>query len=264
VARTPKDGWKGRLANDDLLVARVEARTTSNITIVTAGGTIARFVAFDAPESEKDRGTRLNGLAGVAGNVAGVLGSVEDPASVVVVTAQGVIKRLTADEFNNTKPGAPIIRVNDGDEVVGVSVVADDSDVIMITSDAQLLRTPVAPVRPQGRAAGGVAGMRVKDGSRIIGAWRVDPEDVVVVSTSAGKAKLTPAKEYPSKGRGTGGVRCVTVPNGIDVVSAFVGPDNALVARTDKGVKKVTPPVAKRDAAGQDMGAVWRKIGVAR
>jgi DNA gyrase subunit A len=264
VARTPKDGWKGRLANDDLLVARVEARTTSNVTIVTAGGTIARFVAFDAPESEKDRGTRLNGLAGVAGNVAGVVGPVEDPATVVVVTAQGVIKRLTAAEFNGTKPGAPIIRLNGGDEVVGVSVVAEDSDVIMVTSDAQLLRTAVKPVRPQGRAAGGVAGMRVKAGCRIVGAWRADADDVVVVATSAGKAKLTPAKEYPAKGRGTGGVRCATMPNGIEVVAAFVGPDAALVARTDKGVKKVAPTVGKRDAAGQDMGAVWRKIGVAR
>lgn len=264
VSRTPKDGWKGRLANDDLMILRVDARTTTEMSVVGVDGTVSRFIAIDAPEAEKDRGTKLAFLTSNQGKVAGIVGQLSEEGTVTVVTAGGVIKRLTSSEFNGTKPGSPVIKLQGGDEVVGVFPTTDATDVIMITSDAQLLRTSAGQIRPQGRAAGGMAGMRVKTGAKIIGAWPVTEGEVVITAASNGKAKLTPASEYPSKGRGTGGVRCQTIPAGNHITAAWVGKPSTIVTRSGKSVKKVDVPEGKRDAAGQDMGSVWDRIGVAR
>jgi DNA gyrase subunit A len=264
VARTPQDGWKGRLANDDLLIARLDARTTSDMAVISADGSVTRFLAAEAAEADKDRGSKIAFLAGTQGKIASLVGPASENQAVVVVTANGVIKRLTAEEFNGTRPGSPIIKLQGGDEVVSAFVADDNTDVVMITNDAQLLRTSAGQVRPQGRAAGGMAGMRVKSGARIIGAWPLGAEDVLVTAASNGKAKVTPLAEYPAKGRGTGGVRCQTLPAGVELTAVWMGAPQTLVARIGKNVKKVDPPAGKRDAAGQDMGAVWDRIGASR
>lgn len=265
AGRTPQDGWKGRLGADDLLLARVECRTTSTLTVITPDGVMGRFGAIDAPEIIKERGTRLGPLAGVAhGPVAGILGPIEDPATVVLVTEQGVIKRIKSDEIAKARPGSSVIKLQDGDKVVAAFTAVDDNEVIMISSDAQLLRTKLGAVRPQGRTAGGVAGMRLKDGAKIVGAWRVADEDIVVVAASNGKAKYTPAAEYPAKGRGTGGVRCCVLGSGDTLTAAWVGPNQQLAARTDKGIIKIKPTQGRRDAAGKPENQVWTALGVAR
>ena len=131
----------------------------------------------------------------------------------------------------------------------------EDQDLVFITSDAQLLRFGAAAVRPQGRAAGGMAGIRLAPRASVIWFGAVDPAgaqadvpagaraggpgdipDVPVVVTVAGSAgalpgtsaatvKVTPYAEFPAKGRATGGVRCHRFLKGEDVlVLAWAGP----------------------------------------
>ena len=93
-----------------------------------------------------------------------------------------------------------------------------DEDLVFVTSDAQLLRFAAPSVRPQGRAAGGMAGIKLAAGQRVVFFGAVDPARRRVVVTSAGSSgalpgtepgslKVTPYAEYPAKGRATGGVR---------------------------------------------------------
>ena len=76
-------------------------------------------------------------------------------------------------------------------------------------------------MRPQGRSAGGMAGIRVAAGQRVRFFGALDPaRDGVVVTVSGsadalpgtdpGAIKVTPFAEYPGKGRGTAGVRAHT------------------------------------------------------
>lgn len=265
IGRTPQDGWKGRFGVDDLLLARVECRTTSVLTVITPEGVLGRFGAIDAPEIVKERGTRLGPLAGVPhGPVAGILGPIEAPATVVLVTEKGVIKRLSSEEVGKARPGSTLIKLQEGDRVVSAFTAVDENDTIIITSDAQLLRTNLGAVRPQGRTAGGVAGMRLKGDAKVIGAWRVAEDDIVVVAASNGKAKFTPANEYPVKGRGGSGVRCCTLGASDTLAAAWVGSSQQLAARNEKGIGKIKPTQGRRDAAGKLESQTWTTIGVAR
>ena len=64
-------------------------------------------------------------------------------------------------------------RAASGDRVVGAVPLSGETDeLVFITSDAQLLRFPAASVRPQGRAAGGMAGVRLAAGRRWCGSAR--------------------------------------------------------------------------------------------
>src|SRR4029078_8655044 len=92
-----------------------------------------------------------------------------------------------------------------------------DEDLVFITSDAQLLHFPASSVRPQGRTAGGMAGIKLAAGARAVFFAAVDPVATNIVVTSSGSSgalpgtepgslKVTPYAEYPAKGRGTRGV----------------------------------------------------------
>jgi DNA gyrase subunit A len=155
--------------------------------------------------------------------------------------------------------------------VVGaVQLTSEDCDLVFITSDAQLLRFPAASVRPQGRAAAGMAGVRLAPRATVawFGAIATGPgpageaaADSVVVTvagstgalpgTGAATAKVTPYREYPAKGRATGGVRCHRFLKGEDtLVLAWAGPGPARGA-TGAGVPVDLPgPDGRRDGSG--------------
>ena len=87
--------------------------------------------------------------------------------SIALGTRQGVVKRVTAGDWAN-KPEFEIIALKPGDEVVGAAQGADSDELVFVASDAQLLRFPSSTVRPQGRSAGGMAGINLSADARVI------------------------------------------------------------------------------------------------
>jgi DNA gyrase subunit A len=215
-------------------------------------------------------GERVVGLA--AADAAG--------AGLALGTAAGIVKRV-APEYPGSSSEFDVIALKDSDRVVGaVQLTSEDQDLVFITSDGQLLRFAARTVRPQGRAATGMAGIRLSPGASVIwfgavtpaGAARAaggkgglpggDPAAGPVVATVAGTtgalpgtggatAKVTPYREYPAKGRATGGVRCHRFLKGEDtLVLAWSGPAPARGA-TDAGVPVDLPQAdPRRDGSG--------------
>lgn len=62
----------------------------------------------------------------------------------------------------------PVIDLKDGDEVVFAAVAEDDDRLVFISSDSSLLTFEAKNVRPQGRTAGGMAGIKLAEGA----VWR--------------------------------------------------------------------------------------------
>ena len=86
-----------------------------------------------------------------------------------------MVKRI-ASPTTRTGPTSSSISLKKGDEVVGAAAVpATSEELVFITSDAQLLQFPAASVRPQGRSAGGMAGIRLAQGAEVIFFTSVDP-----------------------------------------------------------------------------------------
>ncbi len=177
------------------------------------------------------------------------------------------MKRVNT-EYPTNRDSWEAVALRDGDEVVGaVELPAADCDLVFITDDAQLLRFAADKVRPQGRQAGGMAGVNVSAGARVIffGAVDLSPRDgewasvvVTIAGTSTalpgtqpGRAKVTPFAEFPAKGRATGGVRCHRLLKGEDtLLLAWAGLAPARAAAAN-GVPLDLPATGgRRDGSG--------------
>lgn len=171
------------------------------------------------------------------------------------------MKRVVPD-YPANKDELEVITLKDGDRIVGATELrTGEEDLVFITSDAQLLRYPAAQVRPQGRPAGGMAGVKLTAGAVVLSFTAVDPAADAVVFTVAGShgtlddseltSKLTPFDQYPRKGRATGGVRCQRFLKGEDVlVFAWAGAVPARAAQQNGTPAELPAPDPRRDGSG--------------
>jgi DNA gyrase subunit A len=171
------------------------------------------------------------------------------------------------------------VALKDGDEVVGCATVSDDDELVFIASDAALLHFPAGSVRPQGRPAGGMAGIKLAAGQRVVhfGALAAgfpssgEDEPVVVTvagtsdalpGTQAGTAKVTPFSRFPGKGRATGGVRAHRFLKGEDALFlAWAGPGPARATGSAGQPVDLPAPDDRRDGSGLPLAAPPLAIG---
>ncbi|MEU3749747.1 MULTISPECIES: DNA topoisomerase (ATP-hydrolyzing) subunit A [Streptomyces] len=255
----------------DLIVSAVAATQRGDVGAVTSAGRLLRIAVIDLPQLPDT--ASVPSLAGGA-QLSEFL-SLETDESVVCLTTldesspglalgtlQGVVKRVVPD-YPANKDELEVITLKDGDRIVGATELrSGEEDLVFITSDAQLLRYPAAQVRPQGRPAGGMAGIKLTEGAEVLSFTAVDPAADAVVFTVAGStgtldasagtsAKLTPFDQYPRKGRATGGVRCQRFLKGEDVlILAWAGATPARAAQKN-GTPAPLPEVdPRRDGSG--------------
>ena len=284
----------GRRAAHDVIVSSVRSTARGTIGVVTSAGRLIRLGVLELPALPPSaHSPALSGGApvgefvttGPGETVVAIVAADADGEGLALGTAQGVVKRVTPDYPQNAAD-FEVITLKDGDRVVGAVQLTDqDQDLTFITSDAQLLRFPASAVRPQGRAAGGMAGIRLSPGASVIWFGAVDPaagvEDAAsegpaagpVVVTVAGAAgalpgttaatvKVTPFAEFPPKGRATGGVRCHRFLRGEDIlVLAWAGPGPARGATEAGTPVELPPPVGRRDGSGERVRHPLAAIG---
>jgi DNA gyrase subunit A len=250
----PLQGARGR---HDTLRVRVSTDTHATLGALTSTGRWVHVPVLELPTGGKDRGAAVREVLDLAdGEDVVTLVPLDRVPPLAIGTRAGVVKVLNPDDLPK-KSGQSVIGLKDGDVVVGAGPVAGpDTDLVFVTSDAQLLRTPAGQVRPQGRTGGGVAGIKLADGAEVIAFAAVgagEPADVVTVAGGPGAAtaaKVTALADYPHKGRATGGVRAHRLLRGQDrLVCAGVGAD--LVGATANGATVALPGErVKRDSSG--------------
>jgi len=268
-----------RRSKHDAIRSAVDATTRGDLGAVTSLGRLVRFSPVDLPSVPANSvqlaaGTRADQYLGLPGgeHVVAIVPLADEP-PIALGTSQGVVKRVAASELAN-KNDVEIISLKPGDTVVGAALAPDEVELVFVTSDAQLLRFGADAVRPQGRAAGGMAGIRVTPGERVIAFMALTASDETVVATIAGSSQSLPGTdagsgkvsafaEFPPKGRGTGGVRAQRFLKGEDSLTlAWIG-DEPRAVGADGAVRQLPAAGAKRDASGQMLDAVVGAIGSA-
>jgi len=112
------------------------------------------------------------------------------------------------------------MRFGDGDELLGMHVVAHGADVLVATGGGYAKRTPSDQYPLQGRGGRGVLTARIVEArGELVGALMVRPEDEVFAITSAGGVIRTSAAEIKQSGRQTMGVRLVNLASGQSLVA---------------------------------------------
>jgi len=277
-------------AAHDIVASAVSATARGTIGVVTSAGRMIRLSVLEIPSlPPSDVAPSLAGghpvtefvTALTPGEKVLALANLDTPdAGVALGTASGIVKRVLP-EYPANRDEFELITLKDDDQVVGAAqLTGDDAELVFITTDAQLLRFPAAAVRPQGRPAGGMAGIRLDAGASVVWFGALGPDaasaaaDAVVVTvagrsgalpgTGAASVKVTPFAEYPPKGRATGGVRCQRFLKGEDgLIAAWAGPGPALGA-TERGVPvDLTDLQGRRDGSGTTLTRQLAHIGPA-
>jgi len=274
LARTPTADplpTDGARAKHDVVVSVVRATARGEVAAVTSAGRMVRLGVLDVPAVPATASApHLSGGAPVSEfvslerdeRVLALCSLATDGPGLALGTAQGVVKRVVPDHPQN-KDAWDVVGLKDGDQVVGaVELGSEDDELVFITSDAQLLHFPASVVRPQGRSAGGMAGVRLTGGARAVFFGAVEPgRDAAVVTvsgssaalpgTDAGSVKVTPFADYPGKGRGTGGVRCHRFLRGEDVLTlAWAGAAPARAAAATGVALELPDATGRRDGSG--------------
>lgn len=287
----------------DPLLALFASSTRASYALITSAGRLVLAHVADLPVVPYD-----NGMISVAGGVRAdellrltestepihgehvvAACSMDDADTPLAIgTVNGVVKRWNR-ESPTTMDSWSIIDLKDDDRVVFAAPASDDDRLVFIASDASLLTFPASQVRPQGRTAGGMAGIRLAEGCRVVAfnaieagniTWTYDEGDnglfsaagavVLTVAgdsdalpgTENGAAKLTPLDMYPTKGRGTGGVRSQRFLKGQNtLIRAAIGV-YPLRAISDGGHPIALPkPDMRRDGSGTELEAPIAHIG---
>jgi len=278
-----RDG--GRSAHD-VVVAEVLTSARATVGVVTSAGRLLHLSVVDLPAIAPTAGPpSLAGGARLADLVAlergerivalvrAAAGDLERGGGFALGTRDGVVKRVTPDLPRGD--GFEIIALKGDDEVVGaVDLESDqDLDLVFVTTDAQLLHFPASGVRPQGRGAGGVAGVKLAAGARVLAFTAVDvtrEAEVVTIAgsagalptTQAGSLKVTALTEYPAKGRATGGVRCHRFLRGEDaLIGAWVVPSPARACSEAGQPIDLPAPLGRRDGSGSPVAVPVAAVG---
>ncbi|WP_231134455.1 DNA gyrase/topoisomerase IV subunit A [Motilibacter deserti] len=260
---------EGERARHDAVVSAVRSTARGEVGVVTSAGRLLKLPVLDLPALPPTAGPpALSGgvpvselLALEAHERALALCTVSpESQGLALGTARGVVKRVVP-EYPATQDSFPVVRLEDGDSVVGaVELVTGEEDLVFVTTDAQLLRFEASAVRPQGRAGGGIAGVRLDAKASVLFFGAVEPGADAVVVTVAGSSgalpgtggtvKVAPYSEYPAKGRATGGVRAHRFLRGEDaLVLAWVG------AAPARGAAETGMPVELPEANGKRDGS---------
>lgn len=315
IARTSEDAverWENRSASDgrakdDQIVSMFRASTRSSYGLVTSAGRLVLAHVVELPKVSADGplsvtgGVKAEELLGMTESTDPIRGerviaaidmpSTDDGGQLVPLalgTRNGVVKRWNR-ESPTTMDSWSVIDLKDDDEVLAAAEARDEDRLVFVSTDSSLLTFEAKNVRPQGRTAGGMAGIRLAEGCSVA-VFAVVPDGKVtwnyeegenglfsasgaVVLTVAGDsealpgtengaAKVTPLEMYPTKGRGTGGVRSQRFLKGQDtLILAFVGA-YPLHASTQSGAPVELPkPDMRRDGSGTDLSAPIAVVG---
>ncbi|MDJ0463042.1 DNA topoisomerase IV subunit A [Streptomyces sp. H27-C3] len=265
-----------RRAKHDVIISAVPATARGDVGAVTSDGRLLRLAVIDLPQLPGTASApNLSGGAPVseflsleADETLICLTTLDESSpGLALGTEQGVVKRVVPD-YPSNKEELEVISLRDGDRVVGAAELrTGEEDLVFITDDAQLLRFQAGQVRPQGRPAGGMAGVKLADGAKVISFSAVDPAADAVVFTVAGargtllgdtetSAKLTPFDQYPRKGRATGGVRCQRFLRGEDtLILAWAGTAPPRAAQKNGTPVELPAQDPRRDGSGTPLPA---------
>jgi DNA gyrase subunit A len=166
------------LRDDDRLIAAGITDGGQDIMLFSSAGKAIRF-----PESEvRPMGRTAAGVRGIRLGMKGddviALLILEGDTTVITATENGYGKRTPVGEFpSHRRGGQGVISIRTSErngQVIGALQVADEHEVMLITSVGTLVRTSVAGISIMGRSAQGVRLIRPDAEDRLVGIARIE------------------------------------------------------------------------------------------
>lgn len=162
----------------------------------------------------------------------------EDAGNVFFATRAGKVKKTSLYDFKNyRKAGTIAIKLDEGNELIGVRLTSGKNDVMLVTHRGMSCRFNEDQTRTMGRNSAGVRGIKPREGDFVVGLSVVTENARLLVASANGLGKRTPFEDYMAKNRGGIGMltmKC-TDKTGPVVGSLSVEEDDELMLMTDGG-----------------------------
>jgi DNA gyrase subunit A len=160
-----------QIDDDDRLIAVADTDGTRDLVIGSRNGMAIRFAEADVrPMGRTARGVR--GMQLRDGDQAVAMEVVTDDGTLLTVCENGYGKRTPIEEYRKTARGTKgVINIKTTErngEVVSITAVEDDDELMFITAGGIALRTDLSAIREIGRATQGVRLIRLDEGDRVV------------------------------------------------------------------------------------------------
>jgi DNA gyrase subunit A len=163
---------------DDLIEARLTSGTSEAV-LITREGMSIRFEESDV----RSMGRPATGVRGISldkDDHVVALAVVDMGATLLVAGENGIGKRTAFDEYRvQSRGGKGIITMKTNDKtgcVVGALTVTDKDEIMLLTQQGQMVRTPVKDIREAGRNTQGVKLINLNTGDKLTAIARVVSE----------------------------------------------------------------------------------------
>ena len=186
--RAQRRGGKGRAGmstRDEDFVSRVYVcNTHTPVLFFSSRGIVYRLKVYRLPEGNpQSRGKALINLLPLeeGETITTVMPMPEDEESwgdlfILFATESGGIRRNRLSDFTNIMANGKIaMKLDEGDQLIGVQTCSEDQDVMLAAASGKCIRFPVTEVRVfSGRTSTGVRGIRLGKGDRIVSMTLLD------------------------------------------------------------------------------------------
>jgi DNA gyrase subunit A len=177
-------GGRGKRAmavgDDDEVSAMYSAHSHDTLMVFAQSGQVYGIKAYQIPEGAlTSKGRHIkNVIDGMNEEVSAIVNVPEqgEGKSIVVVTADGTVKRSALDVYDNAtrKGGIKGLNLEEGNSIVGVFVCQSHDHLILVSDEGQAIRFDIEDVREIGRTATGVRGIKLEEESKVVGAYVIE------------------------------------------------------------------------------------------
>lgn len=178
----------------------------------TDKGRVYRLKCYEVPEgSRQSKGMNIANLLPIAADekVTSMIRVPEfdEEKYLVMVTRQGIIKRISLNAYNTARKGGLIaLELNEGDELAWVRLTDGNQQVIVATKNGLAIRFEETDVRPMGRQARGVKAISLREGDCVVGMCVVTNDDLILTASETGFGRISNVSDYRLQSRGGKGI----------------------------------------------------------
>lgn len=244
----------------------LRTNTHHTLYLVSDSGQAAAIAVHALPEAETAaEGVPLHKASPLAegDRLAGVFsvpqrnGSEPPERYVLTVSAGGLVKKsLVADLPGPSSQRFVLVKVNQGDRLVGLTLTAGNDELLLVTARGMAIRFSEAEVRPMGLVAAGVNGIKLAVGDQVAAFDKVQPDAEALLLASDGAGWRIPLADFPLQGRYGSGVTVCKLSGKSSLAGLLVGkPGHTGLVHYEKAaaqpVKLEGISLGKRQSAGK-------------
>ena len=258
-------GIRGISMNDnDVVDILVSTKTHTDLLFFTNYGKVYRTRGYTVPEyGRNSKGLPVINLFQSFEKDEAVKAIIScdeymDESYLMFFTEKGIVKRTSIKEFESIRTNGKIaISLREGDMLVDVKEVKDDTYVGIGSSAGKMVNFLADEARPMGRTASGVKGIELDDDQKVVGVTTSFEGKYILSITDKGYGKMSDAQDYRKTKRGAKGVVTLKTTDKIGnliCVRAVNGDEDLMVITTGGIVIRI--PLSQVRIAGRNTQGV--------